>query len=44
MYFYRLSDKTFWERIHFPRNTRANASIFVKTDDYVPITKTQYHK
>ncbi|KXN83019.1 hypothetical protein AN958_01954 [Leucoagaricus sp. SymC.cos] len=38
MYFYCKSDKTFWERIHIPRNTTANVGIWNINDDYVPIT------
>ena len=42
MYWYRKSDKTFWERVHFLRNTTKNASEWAKVDDYVKITRAQF--
>ncbi|KAJ7881116.1 hypothetical protein B0H14DRAFT_2340477 [Mycena olivaceomarginata] len=42
LYFYRRSDGTFWERIHIPRNSEANANLYEVRDDYVKITKAQF--
>ncbi|KAJ7035843.1 hypothetical protein C8F04DRAFT_498031 [Mycena alexandri] len=42
LYFYRQSDNTFWERIHIPRNTSANAHLYNIKNDYVKITKAQF--
>ena len=44
MYFYRKSDKTFWDRVHIPKNTDANAHIWDKIGDYVPITQQQFQR
>ena len=39
MYFYRKSDGTFWERMHIPTDSSANADIWSRIDDYIRITK-----
>ncbi|KAL0954337.1 hypothetical protein HGRIS_003335 [Hohenbuehelia grisea] len=42
MYFHRAADNTYWDRIHIPRNTPANAHLFQVRDAYTPITQQQY--
>lgn len=42
LYFYRKSDKTFWDRVHVPSSATANSHVWQKTDDYSPITKAQF--
>ncbi|KAI0709095.1 hypothetical protein C8Q76DRAFT_695408 [Earliella scabrosa] len=35
MYYYRKSDKTFWERVHIPTSASSNSGIWNIKDDYV---------
>ena len=44
MYFYQISDGTFWDRIHILRNTPVNQSLWLNLLDYEVITEAQLDK
>ncbi|KDQ25191.1 hypothetical protein PLEOSDRAFT_1084843 [Pleurotus ostreatus PC15] len=41
MYFYRKSDKSFWDVLHVPEDTAANNAIWRIEDDYAIITEAE---
>lgn len=44
IYWYRMSDGTFWDRLHFPRNTLANKDLWEVKKDYVAISREDFEK
>ncbi len=42
MYFYRKSDKSFWDVLHVPEDTAENKAIWRIEDDYETITEAEY--
>ncbi|KAJ7224021.1 hypothetical protein B0H12DRAFT_1328830 [Mycena haematopus] len=45
LYFHRRSDNTYWERLHIPEDTPANARLYQNAyNDYTPISKAQFDR